>query len=107
MGTEELLYANDLDKTLTSWSTDGKWLLYDAFRPTLKTGRNRWALPLTPERPGTALKLSLVLQTEFNEVDAQFSPNGQWILYVSNESQRNEIYATPFPPAPSGHLGSR
>jgi len=106
VGTEELLYANDLDKTPTSWSTDGKWLLYDAFGPTSKTGRDLWALPLTPERPGTALKPSLVLQTEFNEVDARFSPNGQWILYVSNESQRNELYATPFPPAPSG-LGGK
>ena len=31
---EELLYASDLDKTPTSWSADGKWLLYDALIPT-------------------------------------------------------------------------
>ncbi len=103
VGAEELLYANDLDKTPTSWSADGKWLLYDAFDPNSNT-RDLWALPLTPERPGTALKPFLVLQTTFTEVDAQFSPNGQWILYGSNESQRNEIYVTPFPPSPSGLL---
>ena len=107
VGVEELLYASDLDKTPTSWSADGKWLLYDAFDPNSKTGRDLWALPLTPERPGAALKPSLVLQTTATEVDAQFSPNGQWILYGSNESQRNEIYVTPFPPSPSGRPGGK
>ena len=107
VGAEELLYANDLDKTPTSWSADGKWLLYDAFDPNSKTGRDLWALPLTPERPGAALKPFLVLQTTFTEVDAQFSPNGQWILYGSDESQRNEIYVTPFPPSPSGRPGGK
>ena len=56
---------------------------------------------------GHSLKPSPVLQTPFTEVDAQFSPNGQWILYGSNESQRNEIYVTPFPPLPSGPGGKR
>jgi Tol biopolymer transport system component len=106
VSAEELLYANDLDKTPTSWSTDGKWLLYDAFDPNSNT-RDMWALPLTSERPGTALKPSLVLQTPFTEGSAQFSPNGQWILYASNESQRNEIYVTPFPPLPSGPGGKQ
>jgi eukaryotic-like serine/threonine-protein kinase len=102
---EELLYADDLDKTPTSWSADGKWLLYDAFDPNSKTGRDLWALPLTSEQRGTTLKPSLVLQTTFSEVDSQFSPDGQWILYGSNESQRNEIYVTLFPPSPSGSGG--
>ena len=106
VGAEELLYANDLDKRPTSWSADGKWLLYDAFDPNSNT-RDLWALPLMAERPGTAPKPSLVLQTTFTEDGAQFSPNGQWILYGSNESQRNEIYVTPFPPSPSGPSGKR
>ena len=106
VSAEELLYASDLDKTPTSWSADGKWLLYDVFDPNSNT-RDLWALPLTPERPGAALKPSPVLQTPFNEVLAQFSPNGQWILYGSDESQRNEIYVTPFPPSPSGPGGKR
>ena len=106
VSAEELLYADDLDKTPTSWSADGKWLLYDAFDPNSKTGRDLWALSLTSERPGTTLKPSLFLQTTFSEVDSQFSPDGQWILYgSSNESQRNEIYVTPFPPSPSGSGG--
>jgi Tol biopolymer transport system component len=106
VGAEELLYANDLDKRPTSWSADGKWLLYDVSDPN-SNRRDLWALPMTAELPGTALKPSLVLQTTFSEGAAQFSPNGQWILYGSNESRRNEIYVTPFPPSPSGPCGKR
>jgi serine/threonine-protein kinase len=107
VGAEELLYADDLDKTPTDWSADGKLLLYYGIGPNSKTGLDLWALPLTPERPGAALKPFLVLQTAFAEVDARFSPDGRWIVYVSNESQRFEVYVTPFPPPPSGPGGKR
>ena len=33
----------------------------------------------------------------FDETDGQFSPNGKWIAYQSNESGRVEIYVQPFP----------
>ena len=48
-----------------------------------------------------------MLQTTFDERDARFSPDGRWILYSSNESQRFEVYVAPFPPAPSGPGGKR
>ena len=38
-----------------------------------------------------------VVQTSFDERDAQFSPDGKWIAYQSNESGRFEIYIQPFP----------
>jgi Tol biopolymer transport system component len=107
VGEEQLLFANDQDKTPTSWSADGKWLLYDAVDPNSKTGRDLWLLSLTPERPGAALKPCLVLQTTFTEADAQFSPNGQWILYGSDESQRNEIFVTPFSPSACARPGGK
>ncbi len=106
VGAEELLYADDLNKRPTSWSADGKLLLYDAIGPSSKTGRDIWVLPL-PEQPGVAVKPSLVLQTAFNEGDARFSADGRWILYSSDESQRYEVYVTPFPLAPSGPGGKR
>ncbi len=110
-GTEELLYKDDLDKTPTSWSTDGKFLLYQIGTfsriPPGTTGVDIWALPLTPQRPGDPLKPFHVLQGPFNEFDAQFSPDGKWIAYTSNESQRNEIYVTLFRPPPSEFGGKR
>ena len=39
----------------------------------------------------------LFLQTQFNEQQAQFSPDGKWIVYTSDESGTPEIYAQRFP----------
>jgi Tol biopolymer transport system component len=40
------------------------------------------------------------LRTEWNEQDGQFSPDGRWVAYTSNESGRTEVYAQSFP---TGH----
>jgi serine/threonine-protein kinase len=37
------------------------------------------------------------LATAFSEVGTAFSPDGKWIVYVSNESGQSEIYVRPFP----------
>jgi hypothetical protein len=39
------------------------------------------------------------LQTPSTEFNGQFSPDGGWVAYQSNESQRNEIYVASFPGA--------
>jgi eukaryotic-like serine/threonine-protein kinase len=109
-GLEELLYADNRDKTPTSWSSDGKFLLY--FNSALTQavsgiGADVWALSLTPEQTGGPLKPFLVLQASFDEFDAQVSPDGRWIAYTSDESHRAEIYVTPFPPQRAGPGGKR
>ena len=38
-----------------------------------------------------------VIRTNFDERDGQFSPDGRWIAYQSNESGRYEVYVQPFP----------
>jgi len=92
-GTEELLYADDKDKVPTSWSPDGKFLLY------FTGGGPRydlWVLPLTPERPGAALKAKPLHETAFSEHFPRFSPDGRWVAFSSDESGRSEIYVAPF-----------
>jgi len=37
------------------------------------------------------------VNTQFRELDGQFSPDGRWIAYSSNESGRSEVYVAPFP----------
>ncbi len=97
-GVEELLYADDhLDKRPKSWSPDGRFLLYSAVGP--KTQDDIWILPLTPERAGAPLKPYPFLQTPFHETREQFSPDGRWVAYQSNESGRDEIYVALFPSA--------
>jgi dipeptidyl aminopeptidase/acylaminoacyl peptidase len=95
-GAEELLYADGLDKSPTSWSPDGKFLLYSTPVRNPKTGADLWILPNPLGKPGASKPYPL-LQTPFNERFGLFSPNGKWIAFQSNESGRNEIYATPFP----------
>jgi hypothetical protein len=40
-----------------------------------------------------------VLQRSFNEMEGQFSPDGRWVAYASDESGRYEIYVRTFPEA--------
>ena len=75
----------------TSWSRDGRFILYYTGAGTANTGADLWLLPLEGDR-----KPVLLLGTTFNEGVAAFSPDGRWVAYVSNESGRNEIYVRPF-----------
>jgi len=94
-GTEELLYegAGVLDPT--SWSPDGRFLLFNKDTPGMQNGV--WILPLMPEKPGSSLKPSPLVDTPFWEGSGAFSPDGHWVAYDSNESQRREVYVIPFP----------
>jgi eukaryotic-like serine/threonine-protein kinase len=98
-GGEELLAKAGLPKVPTSWSADGRYLLY--FNVDPKTNPDLWVLPMTGDR-----KPFVFLQTSFDEDFGEFSPNGKWVAYQSNESGRNEIYVRPFNPdstAVAGH----
>ena len=59
-------------------------------RPVTGSGR--------PE-PVEGRKPFAVLQSSFDEIEGQFSPDGRWLAYASNESGRNEIYVLTFPEA--------
>src|SRR4029453_2593388 len=89
---EQLLLATPENKYPTDWSPDGRFVLY---RTTgTKTGQDLWTLPLDGDR-----KPLPIVQTTFDERNGQFSPDGQWIAYESNESGRSEIYVQSFPRA--------
>ena len=89
-GGEELLLATSEEKFATDWSPDGRFVLFT----THPMGRSSdiWALPLDGNR--TPIR---VVHTDFDEQRAQFSPDGQWIAYQSDESGRDEIYVQAFP----------
>jgi serine/threonine protein kinase/Tol biopolymer transport system component len=91
---EEVLVKSEYPKSATDWSHDGRFLLYNETAP--QTSNDIWVLPMTGER-----KPQLVVQSQFNELQGKFSPDGQWIAYVSNESGRAEIYVQGFPKAAS------
>ena len=89
-GSEELLLSTSHVKFPIDWSADGRFLLYDDLDP--KRGFDIWALPLE----GDSKEPFPVVQTEFDEGLAQFSPDGTWIAYQSDRTGRLEIYVRPF-----------
>jgi Tol biopolymer transport system component len=89
-GDEKELFSKPGEiKVPSSWSRDGRFLLYNTTTP--KTKNDLWVLPLEGDR-----KPVLLLGTDFNEDGGIFSPDGRWIIYVSDESGRNELYVRPF-----------
>lgn len=92
---EELLLKSSENKLPTSWSHDGRFLLYYAIDP--KTKADLWVLPLNGDK-----KPFPFLRTEFNEQYGRFSPDGRWIAYSSDESGRDEIYVRSFSPDAAG-----
>jgi serine/threonine protein kinase len=92
-GTEELLLATAQTKLATDWSSDGRFVLFESRDP--KRGLDIWALPFDGSaKPGKPFP---VVQTNFDEQRGQFSPDGNWIAYQSDESGRHEIYLRAFP----------
>jgi Tol biopolymer transport system component len=98
---EQLLETSDQLKTPSSFSPDGRYLLYMSQDP--QTGSDLWIRPIT----GANSKPWVFLKTPFREAYGVFSPDGRWVAYQSNESGRTEIYVRPFvsPDAPSTGAG--
>jgi dipeptidyl aminopeptidase/acylaminoacyl peptidase len=94
-GDEQLLLKPTQPSLPTDWSRDGRFILFTQF--DRKTGGDIWLLPLIGDR-----KPVPVLQTEFDEHQGAFSPDGHWIAYVSGESGRGEVYVRSFNEAVPG-----
>jgi Tol biopolymer transport system component len=86
-GPEDSLYADELSKWPNSFSPDGT-LAYFA-------SADVWFLR-APLGPTGAPKPSQALHSPYSEAHPQFSPDGKWIAYESDEaSNRDEIYIVP------------
>lgn len=71
------------------WSRDGKFLAIMEDNPS--TGWDILVLGMGDKQ------LSRFLCTRFDEAHPEFSPDGMWLAYVSNESGNNEVYVRTFP----------
>ena len=90
-GQDELLLKSPaLNMFPDDWSRDGRYLLYTAI--DAKSGFDILALPMDGDR-----KPIPFLQTQFREWQGQFSPDGKFVAYTSDESGRPEIYVQTFP----------
>ncbi|HXI02597.1 MAG TPA: protein kinase, partial [Candidatus Saccharimonadales bacterium] len=91
-GQEQPLLLSEAAKTPTSWTPDGKAILFDSFDPQGHTDGDIYMLEL-----GEGKTPKPVLQTKFDENSGVLSPDGRWLAYVSDESGTNEVYVVPFP----------
>ena len=70
----------------SAWSRDGKYILFNR-------GSDLWFLSFPESKSSLFLKAASVLR------NGQFSPDGKWVAYASNESGKWEVYVTSFPDA--------
>ena len=97
-GQEEILLRSDRPHVPTSVSPDGAFLAFIELNSKFG-GADVMILPLTGEGP----KPRPFVQTQAFETSGVFSPDGQWLAYVSNASGQAEVYVEPFP-GPGGKI---
>jgi eukaryotic-like serine/threonine-protein kinase len=98
-GAAERLTTSARSQTPGSWSPDGTTLAF------VEEGDSKgffqfdiWALSIGNR------KTRAVVQTAANEMSPEFSPDGRWLAYVSNQSGRNDVYVQPYPGPGERHL---
>jgi Tol biopolymer transport system component len=97
-GRPQLLLATDTFPHPSSWSPDGKSLLYS--QGSSGKPDRIWMVPVSG---GVAGKPAPLHDTATYERDGEVSPDGRWVAYVSRETGQLEIYAQPFP-GPGGKI---
>ena len=85
----ERLTTSEYDQKPGSWSSDGK------------------SVALVEACPGTGNDIAILdvgsgrvtpfLNSQFSETYPEFSPDGRWMAYTSDESTRTEVYMREFP----------
>jgi serine/threonine-protein kinase len=90
-GKPERLTTSEWGQIPASWNRTNGMLAF-LQRPTLET-TGIWVLPADSQ----AVTPKLFLESRFTLSHAEFSPEGRWLAYVSNESGRAEVYVQPYP----------
>jgi Tol biopolymer transport system component len=86
---ESLLLRSPEMKIGGNWTGDNRYIVYTGSDP--KTKLDLWTLSVADRKPVP------FLQTSFNEMHGQVSPDGRWLAYASDESGTWEVYVQTFP----------
>jgi len=89
-GDDRLLLRSDGGKYPSSWSRDGKFILFENWVP-----QSKGAIWLLSVADGQAKPL--LQSASFNQFQGMISPDGQYVAYTSDESGREEVYLQRFP----------
>jgi Tol biopolymer transport system component len=99
-GPGQLLLSGYRNMHPMDWSSDGRFLVFAALNP-----ETQWDLLILSMKPAAAAsdrKPVVFLNSRFNELNGQFSPDGRMMAYTSDESGAPDVYVSPFPSSPTG-----
>jgi len=89
-GEDESLLVSTDTKFPTDWSPDGRSILCTSIGE--RTNFELWMLPAEGDRRPIPF-----LRAAYGVSHGQFSPDGKWVAYASNESGHWEIVVAPYP----------
>ncbi len=84
---EQLLHTGEMIFP-GSWSPDGQTLVF--YQSSLSGGFDLWTVKLGGEP-------TPLIDTNYTEGASHFSPDGEWLAYISNEEGPFDVYVEPFP----------
>ncbi len=82
-GDSELLLETKDQNLPTDWSSDGRFILFEAFGPD---GGDLWVVEVASRKAWP------LAQGRGDQIQGRFSPDGRWVAYVSNDAGRSEVY---------------
>jgi dipeptidyl aminopeptidase/acylaminoacyl peptidase len=85
----ETVYESISSVSPLSWSPDGKELLIQT-----SSSKTRFDVSVLGMED---LKPHPLLQSTSNESQAEFSPDGKWIVYMATDTARPDVYVMPYP----------
>ena len=93
-GTAERVTPDEVTGNPISWSPNRTL--------AISRGGDIWALSLDGDR-----RPHPIVQSRFSKAHPDFSPDGRWLAYYSNESGRDEVYVQPYPgPGPRQQIST-
>lgn len=93
-GRPDLLFRGSFAKQPTDWSRDGRYLFFNAVSEGTK--EDVWAVSTVDHHAGP------ILDTVSSEQYAALSPDGKWLAYHSDDTNRPEVYVQQFDGINSG-----
>lgn len=94
VGAETPLLESSNDEIVEDWSKDGRYIAYLSGQDNFQ---DIYALPMSGEKPSPDQKPFPLVQGHFQKNQPQFSYDGKWLAYTSDESGQFEVYVISFP----------
>jgi len=95
LGSPELVLEDSVGFAQGTWSMDGTWLV---LRTTPREPGARGGRDIVAFRPGVdSATAAVVASPDFGEGAPVLSPDGRWLAYFSDDTDRNEVFVVPFP----------